>query len=255
MTLDELRASVAARRAELDDLRPLRGAALEALRFAFDVELTWSSNAIEGNTLTHGETAQLIEHGITVGGKRLRDHLEAEDLYAALQWMREIAATDVPVGEAIVTELHRRIVARSRPDIAGMYTTQGRRIAGSAVVLPNPLKIPDLMQAFGTRLSEASSEPEAAFRAHFDLVAIHPFSDGNGRTARLLMNLMLIRGGWPPLAVRPNDRNAYIAALEAAHMTGDLGRFQAVMHERLEATLRDYVGLLSETIVEGDTSA
>jgi Fic family protein len=100
-----LRASVTERRRELDRLRPLKPGAIEALRAYFDIELTWTSNAIEGNTLTARDTAELIAHGLTVGGERLRDHLEAEDLYAAVQWMRELADADTPVGELKVTQL------------------------------------------------------------------------------------------------------------------------------------------------------
>src|ERR1700732_2326333 len=110
------------KKAQLDRLRPLAGAALAQLQKHYDVELTYTSNAIEGNTLTLRETAEVIEHGITVGGKSLRDHLEALDHYEALQWMRALAAASTPLDESIVCELHRRIVARSQPAIAGIYS-------------------------------------------------------------------------------------------------------------------------------------
>ena len=246
--LPALRESVAARRRELDALRPLRGGALEALRRQFDIELTYTSNAIEGNTLSHRETAELIEHGLTVGGKRLRDHLEAEDHYAALQWMRDLAASSTVLGELTVTELHRRVVLRSQPDIAGVYSQYPRRIRNSAIVFPNPRKIPDLMAAFGERLAALPSTPEAAFDAHLDLVSIHPYSDGNGRTARLLMNRPLVRGGWPPVSVHPEDRNAYLDALELAQLSGERTSYYRLMFSRLDATLADYVGLLEEAL-------
>jgi Fic family protein len=104
--------------------------------------------------------------------------------------MREQAAENSQLGELIVCEMHRRIVARSRPDIVGVYSRLPRRIAGSAVAFPNPAKIPDLMEQYGAWLSTAPLDPAAAFDAHFRLTAIHPFGEGNGRTARLLMNLM-----------------------------------------------------------------
>jgi len=107
---------------QLDALRPLSSAALAQLQKHYDVELTYTSNAIEGNTLTYRETAEVIEHGITVGGKPLRDHLEAVDHYAAVQWMREIASGTEPIGEAVVCQLHSRIVVRSQPQIAGIYS-------------------------------------------------------------------------------------------------------------------------------------
>jgi len=204
---DKLLADIAARKAQLDALRPMSREALRGLRKAFDVDLTYTSNAIEGNTLTLRETAELIEHGITVGGKPLRDHLEAVDHYNAVQWMREVAEQATPLDESTVRELHRRIVFRSQPEIGGLYSTFRRAAAGSQAIFPNPVKIPRLMQDFGERLSLAGPDPAESFKAHFDLAAIHPFGDGNGRTARLLMNLMLLRGGYPPVAVRPERGN------------------------------------------------
>jgi Fic family protein len=242
--MQDLEDRIAAKKAQLDALRPLRGDALKALQKHYDVDLTYTSNAIEGNTLTLRETAEVIEHGITVGGKPLRDHLEALDHYEALLWMREIAGGAAPVTEAVVVELHRRVVARSQPEIAGIYSPHPRRVAGSPVVFPNPLKVPDLMEDFGLWLSRVAAAPTAAFEAHFRLTAIHPFSDGNGRAARLLMNLILLRGGYPPVPVGPGDRKAYLDALETASLTDDLGPFQRLMHERLEATLDEYLGAL-----------
>jgi len=246
--LAALIASVEDKKAELDHLRPLSSAALRQLQKHYDVELTYTSNAIEGNTLTLRETAEVIEHGITVGGKRLKDHLEAVDHYDALLWMRDQAAESSPLGELVVCELHRRIVARSRPDIAGVYSRLPRRIAGSPVTFPNPAKIPDLMERFGAWLSTAPLDPGTAFDAHFRLTAIHPFGDGNGRTARLLMNLMLIRAGYPPVAVRPEDRKTYLDALERGSLTEDLSPFQSFMHERLDATLTEYLIALREAL-------
>lgn len=251
-TLDQIKAEIAAHKAALDALRPLQRPALDHLQRYYDVELTYTSNAIEGNTLTYRETAELIEHGITVGGKPLRDHLEAVDHYDAVQWMRETAIAGDRIGESTVCELHRRIVLRSSPQIAGIYSNHARRIAGSAVVFPNPAKVPILMEQFGQWLAEAPPTPEAAFDAHYRLTAIHPFSDGNGRTARLLMNLTLLRAGYVPVAVRPEDRKAYLDSLEHASLTGgDLAPFQQIMHDRLHDTLVDYVTALSEGIAPG----
>jgi Fic family protein len=122
------------------------------------------------------------------------------------------------------------------------------RIAGAPVIFPNPLKIPQLMEEFGAWLSSASSTPQGAFEGHFRLTAIHPFGDGNGRTARLLMNLMLIRTGYPPVAVRSEDRKTYLDALERGSLADDLGPFQGLLHERLEATLEEYVSALREAL-------
>src|SRR5271157_4550230 len=164
--LEALIYSIEQKKAQLDRLRPLSAAALAQLQKHYDVELTYTSNAIEGNTLTLRETAEVIEHGITVGGKSLRDHLEAADHYEALLWMRELAAATTPIGESVVCELHRRIVARSQSEIAGVYSRLPRRIAGSPVVFPNPAKIPQLMEEFGAWLAGAAQDPAAAFAAH-----------------------------------------------------------------------------------------
>lgn len=246
--MQALLAEIAIKTTGLDRLRPLSSGALAQLQKFYDVELTYTSNAIEGNTLTHRETAEVIEHGITAAGKPLRDHLEAQDHYEALLWMREIAAQDIPPGEAIICQLHRRIVARSQPRIAGLYSPHARRIAGSPVIFPNPLKIPQLMEELDSWIRAAPPTPETAFTAHFRLTAIHPFSDGNGRTARLLMNLMLIRSGYPPIAVRPEDRKKYLDALEQASVTEDLQPFQLLLHERLDETLADYLAALGQSL-------
>jgi Fic family protein len=246
--MNELLTAIAEKKALLDALRPVTQAALLALQKAYDVDLTYSSNAIEGNTLTLRETAELIEHGITVGGKPLRDHLEAVDHYEAVLWMRDLATKATAVDETIVRELHRRIVARSQPEIGGVYSTLPRRIAGSPAVFPNAAKIPQLMKDYGVWLSQGAVEAATAFEAHFRLVAIHPFSDGNGRAARLLMNLLLLRQGYPPVAVRPEDRKTYLDTLEHASTRSDVEPFQNFMHQRLDVTLGEYLSALQEVL-------
>lgn len=246
--MDDLLAAIAAKKTQLDALRPVSQPALLALQKSYDVDLTYTSNAIEGNTLTLRETAEVIEHGITVGGKPLRDHLEAVDHYAAVLYMRELAAQETPIDETTVRELHRRIVMRSQPGLGGVYSTLPRRIAGSPVVLPNAAKIPQLMQEYGVWLGQADPAPATSFDAHYRLVSIHPFSDGNGRTARLLMNLLLLRAGYPPVAVRPEDRKTYLDALEVASMRSDQKPYQVFMHRRLDATLGEYLSALQEAL-------
>lgn len=159
--------------------------------------------------------------------------------------MRQLAGQAAPIGEDTVCELHRRIVARRQPAIAGAYSRLPRRIAGSPVVFPSPAKIPQLMAAFGARLTSAH-EPASIFDAHFRLTSIHPFGDGNGRTARLLMKLLLLRAGYPSVAVRPEDRKTYLDTLERGSLADDLEPFQCFMHERLDATLAAYLGVLRE---------
>lgn len=248
--MDEILTAVAANKARLDAMRPVSRATLLSLQKAYDLDLTYTSNAIEGNVLTLRETSEVIEHGLTAGGKPLRDHLEAVDHYAAVLWMRELARLTLPVGEMTVRELHRRIVCRSQPEIAGLYSTVPRRIAGASAVFPNPVKIPQLMTDFGDWLLGINPSAEASFGAHYRLVAIHPFADGNGRTARLLMNLILLRDGYPPVSVRPGDRNTYLDALERAFMRQDLKPFHTFLYQRLNETLEACLSALSETIPE-----
>jgi len=239
--LEQLINSVHTKKARLDSLRPQITMALAELQKQYDIELTYASNAIEGNTLTLRETAEVIEHGISVGGKPLHDHLEATDHYNALLWMRDVAATAAPIDDTTLCELHRRVVARSQPEAAGRYSQFPRRIAGSAVIFPNPVKIPSLMMEFGAWLRAAPPTTDTAFDAHFRLTAIHPFSDGNGRTARLLMNLFLLRSGYPPMAIRPEDRKIYLDDLEHASVTDDMMPYRLFMYQRLDATLDEYL--------------
>lgn len=244
----ELASRIAAAQAELDAMRPLSDEVMVALRHAVDVDLTHTSNAVEGSTLSAGETALVIEKGITVGGKTLREHLEAQDHYAAIGWIRSITDPAQPIGEAEVRELHRRIVLRSAPEIAGVYARLPRRVAGSLVVFPSAEKVPGLMRQFGSWLATESASAVTAFDAHLRLVTIHPFADGNGRTARLLMNLVLMRAGLTPITIRAVDRAAYLSALEAAQADGSVDSYTNLLSRRLAETLEDWVGVCREAV-------
>jgi Fic family protein len=195
--MDSLIRSVASKKAELDQLRPRMPGGLGNLEHSHDLELTYTSNAIEGNTLTAIETTLVIEQGITVGGKPLRDHLEAIDHYEAIRYVREIARQPVPLVEMDVRGLHRLVMLRSNPAIAGSYADQGRFVLTDTGrhAFPSPAEVAPLMADLVAWLTASADTPETAFTAHRRLVEIHPFNDGNGRTARLLMNLILIRGG------------------------------------------------------------
>ena len=208
-----------------------------------NLELTYSSNAIEGNTLSAAETMLVIEQGITIGGKPLKDHLEALDHFDALRYVRDLARQAKPLIEADIRNLHRLVMQRSTPEIAGSYADQGRFVVidSGRVSFPSPAEVPALMGDFAAWLGAASDTPETAFAAHRRLVEIHPFNDGNGRTARLLMNLVLIRGGFPPVAVRPEDRVAYIGALQDTEGGRGIEKFDRLLYERLDATLDEYL--------------
>ena len=210
--MDELHQRIATKKAELDRLRVRAPHGLDNFERSQDLELTYTSNAIEGNTLTAVETTMVIEHGLTIAGKPLRDHLEALDHHDAIRYVRDLARHPAPFTEADIRNLHQLVLMRSQTDIAGRYANQGRFILTDTRrhALPSPSEVPALMGDFALWLARASSTPDTAFTAHRRLVEIHPFNDGNGRTARLLMNLILLRGGYPPVAVRPVDRPASV---------------------------------------------
>lgn len=248
--MNGLMQSIAAKKAELDRLRPLSPDALSNLEHYYDLELTYTSNAIEGNTLSAVETTLVIEKGITIGGKPLRDHLEAIDHYEAIRYVRDIARHPMPLTELDVRNLHRLVVQRSRPDLAGRYADQARQVLTETGRhgFPSPAEVPALMGDFAAWLSGAPDTPETAVTAHRRLVDIHPFNDGNGRTARLLMNLILIRGGYPPVAVRPVDRPAYIRALQQAQAGQGTESFERLHCERLDATLGEFLSASREAL-------
>lgn len=250
MTMENLLAAIATKKAELDQLRVRTPGGTANFDHSQDLELTYTSNAIEGNTLSAVETTMVIEQGITIGGKPLKDHLEAVDHFEAIKFVRDLARFNIPLSQADLRNLHRLVVLRSNPDIAGSYADQGRYVLTDTGRhgFPSPAEVPALMGDFSTWLGGSKSTPETAFTAHRRLVDIHPFNDGNGRTARLLMNLVLIRGGYPPVAVRPVDRPAYIAGLQQAQAGRGAEAFDRLLYERLDATLGEYVSALRQVL-------
>lgn len=246
--IETLARSIDVLRDELADLRPLPADVLDTIRERYDMELTYSSNAIEGNTLTLRETSEVISHGVTVSGKPLRDHLEAVDHHNALAWMYDIAGSDQPLTPMVVRNLHQLVLAKSKPEIAGQLAVTRRAISGSTVSFPDANEVPSLLSDLGDWLRRAPNTPRQAFDAHYRLVTLHPFDDGNGRTARLLMNLMLVRGGYRPVPIGPQEREAYLDALEHAQLGGDREPFQLLMHQRLERTMSDYVQVVRDAV-------
>src|SRR5271157_1326314 len=248
--MDELLAAIAAKKERLDKLRPISRQALAKLEHYYDIELTYTSNAIEGNTLSPVETTLVIEQGLTIGGKPLKDHLEALDHYDAIRYVRELARQTAGLTESDVRNLHRLVMQRSSPDIAGRYADLARyvRTETGRHEFPSPAEIPALMGDFASWLGTATDTPETAFMAHLRLVDIHPFNDGNGRAARLLMNLVSIRGGYPPVAVRPEDRLDYIRSLQRAQAGQGAESFSNLLYKRLDATLGEYLSALEEAL-------
>ncbi len=244
--MDPVPASIAVKKERLDGLRPLSPEAFLNLEHYYDIELTYTSNAIEGNTLSAVETTLVIEKGITIGGKPLKDHLEAIDHYEAIRYVRELARQTVPLTESDVRNLHRLVMQRSGPEIAGQYADLSRyvRTETGRHEFPSPAEVPALMSDFAAWLRTAEDTPETAFTAHLRLVEMHPFNDGNGRTARLLMNLVLIRGGYPPVAVRPEDRLDYVRSLQRAQSGHGTESFTRLLYQRLDDTFDEYLRVL-----------
>ena len=228
----------------LDSFRPLPDVLVRNLDDWFRVELTYTSNAIEGNTLSRRETALVIEKGLTVGGKSLTEHLEATNHVQALDWVKDqVNRKPSSLREKDILHIHDMILKGIDKENAGHYRSVPVRISGSSVVFPNPLKVPDLMQAFSDWLisAEGLHPVELAAEAHYRLVSIHPFVDGNGRSARLLMNMLLLMGGYPPAIIRKRDRLAYISSLEKAQLGGSKDDYFKIIAKAVDRSLDIYL--------------
>jgi Fic family protein len=234
----------------LDKHRPLPPELVRNLEQWFLVELTYTSNAIEGNTLTRRETAVVVEKGLTVSGKSLVEHLEATNHAGALRGITKLAEGETSnLSERVVHDIHDTILRGIDDDNAGHYRSVPVRISGSEVILPNPRKVPDLMTAFFRNLTiESGLHPvELAAEAHYQLVTIHPFVDGNGRTARLLMNLILMQHGFPPALIRKRDRLRYISSLEKAQLGGSKEDYYKIIAAAVNRSLDIYLKALTNS--------
>jgi Fic family protein len=228
----------------LDQRRPLPDALVRNLDEWFRVELTFTSNALEGNTLTRQETALVVEKGLTVGGKTLVEHLEATNHARALDWVNaQIKGSPQELSEEDILFIHALVLKSIADEHAGYYRRVSVRISGSTVVMHNPLKVPDLMAQLQAWLNSATSlhPVELAAEAHYRLVTIHPFVDGNGRTARLLMNLILMMLGYPPAIIRKRDRLTYINALEKAQLGGSKADYFTLIAKAVDRSLNIYL--------------
>jgi Fic family protein len=204
----------------------------------FALELTYNSNALEGNTLTRQETAVVIEKGLTVAGKSIREHLEATNHVKAWSFVKALDKHN-NLTEKDLLEIHGLILKGIDDANAGRYRNVSVRISGSTVILPNPHKVQSLMHTFMQWLvSKPKLHPiQFAAEAHYQLVTIHPFIDGNGRAARLLMNLLLIRDGYPPAIIRKEDRLAYINSLEKAQLGGSKEDYNKIIFQAANRSL------------------
>lgn len=230
--------------------RPLSAREAKNLDEYFKIGLTFSSNALEGNTLTITETKVLLEDGLTVGGKPIRDYYEATGHAKAYDFMLTLARDrNTPLSEEQILKLHKFFYAFLDEDNAGVYRQVSVFISGTDYVPPGPDVVPAAMQVFVGEMNAlgGSVHPvEYAARLHKGLVDIHPFVDGNGRTARLLMNLALVQDGFGIAIIPPALRGEYIDALRAAQRaeSPDDTPFLRLIAECLIETQKDYCRLL-----------
>lgn len=231
---------------EIDRFRPFSPHIVNELRRYFRISLTWSSNAIEGNTLTESETKAVLEDGLTIGGKQMREHLEVLGHGDAFDSMWSLISETTLTAKDIC-ELHRLFYVRIDPANAGVYRKVPVLITGTDYIPPEPSKIPDQMRSLDQWLATEAltlHPVQRGIEAHIRLVNIHPFVDGNGRTARLLLNLLLLQHSYPITIVPPILRAAYIRGTAEANKLNIEG-FYKFMADRIVESGKDYLRLVS----------
>jgi Uncharacterized conserved protein len=240
VTVDELKA-------ELDRRRPLTSGELKRLQDEFLVEFTYNSNAIEGNTLTLQETALVLE-GVTIDQKPLKDHLEAVGHRDAFLYVGSLVSEKVPVSERIIREIHA-LVLIDRPEDKGVYRRIPVKIMGAQHEPPQPYLVPVQMERLIAELSSDNRHIiETAALFHLNFEGIHPFIDGNGRTGRLILNLMLMQAGYPPINVKFADRRKYYACFDSYYRDNDASPMVNMVGEYVKARLTQYLNLLQEDV-------
>ena len=241
--IDELKARLAS-------ARPLPKEALSKIEETIAIEYTYESNRIEGNTLTLQETALVIEEGLTIGGKSLREHLEAINHNEAIAFIKDIAQGEEPITERTILQIHALILRGIDRQNAGRYRTVPVLISGSRHVPPQPYLLEKLMEDFLLRFREMESvgvhPVDIAAYLHDELVRIHPFIDGNGRTSRLLMNLYLLRHGYVMVLLKGDAESklAYYKALEISHVDKDETSFRQLVEQAELDALQRYIDII-----------
>ena len=234
---------------KLNKLRPLPRSAVQKLREKFQIEMTYNSNAIEGNSLTLKETFLVINEGITIKGKPLKDHLEAKDHQAALEYLHDLVDKNKKhtISEMLIRNLHQIIIQETDKEWAGRYRNANVVIGGAKHTPPDALQVPQKMRDLITWLNAQKNKTnivELAALLHHKLVYIHPFFDGNGRTSRLTMNLLLMQAGYPLVIILKNDRKKYYDALSKA----DGGKYESLIKfiaQSVERSLDIYLKTLT----------
>lgn len=234
------------KRSLLNGSRPLASSVINKVRDGLAIEWIYNSNSIEGNTLTLKETQMVIQDGITIGGKALREHFEAINHEKAIDHLYSIVNKDYQLRTIDILSLHGYIMRNIDDDYAGRLRDGGVRITGANFTPPNAGKVPDLLDElidYVTANPLQLNEVMLATIFHHKMVWIHPFFDGNGRTVRLAMNLLLLRKGFPPAIILKNDRKKYYSALNDANK-GDYEKLYLLMCQALERSLNVYVNAM-----------
>lgn len=224
---------------QLNKLRPISSTLLTKLKERFQIEMAYNSNAIEGNTLTLKETYWVIQQGITVKGKSLKDHLEAKNHKEALDYLYELIehGSAHTISEHLIRSLHSLVIQEIDPTIAGQYRKIDVFISGTDHVPPSAIDVPYKMQElvdWARKNYRKMYVVDFATLFHHKFVHIHPFQDGNGRVGRLLMNIFLMQYGFPLTIIQKNDRQKYYRALAEA----DYGRYKPLVTFVAQAVLR-----------------
>lgn len=238
-------ADIEAKKARLSELRPLTAGEVERLREEFMIDFTYNSNAIEGNTLTLKETAMALE-GMTIDQKPLKDHLEAVGHRDAFLYVQDIATQDIPMSENVIKNIHS-LVLINRPEDKGNYRRIPVRILGAYTEPLQPYMVQPAMEGLlieNKKRAETMNIIERIARFHLEFEGIHPFIDGNGRTGRLVMNLDLIRNGYPPINVKFTDRKRYYEAFDAFYRDNDASKMITLIAEYVNARLGEYLAIL-----------
>lgn len=237
---------------ELVAARPLPEAALRRIEDAMKIEYTYDSNRIEGNTLTLQETALVVNEGVTIGGKSMREHLEAINHAEAIDYIKEVAKGEIPISEAVIRDIHAIVLHSIDRDNAGRYRTVPVMISGSRFTPPQPYLIAPQMERFiheYERMEVEGVHPVlVAAYLHNELVKIHPFIDGNGRTSRLLMNLYLLRKGYPIVSLKSDNDSKlrYYKSLEKSHTENDPLDFNLFVATAVSETLNRYIEFIRQ---------
>lgn len=217
---EEIYNRILRKKKELDSLRPFSKASLRRLRENFVVEATYNSNAIEGNTLTKSETKLVIEEGITIGGKSMREHFEAVNHKNAIDFIESIVKEKKGLTKEIICKINDLILNDIEKGEKGIYRLRRVHIDGASFVPPKPDLVPNQMKEFLEWIDKNKDDMNVvdfAALAHEKFTFIHPFIDGNGRCARLLVNLLLMQHGFPPTVILKAERKQYIRTLDQAH--------------------------------------